>query len=88
MTRRGTVDEEWRTVDARSVRSSCSRISTASCRRAERAEAEAHLEACGSCSKRYRFEERLWRYVTDCCSGEPMPAELKERLLALRAPLL
>jgi anti-sigma factor (TIGR02949 family) len=55
---------------------------------AERREVEMHLERCGSCSKHYRFEERLWRHVKDCCSDEPMPEELKERLLSLRAPLL
>jgi anti-sigma factor (TIGR02949 family) len=55
---------------------------------AERREVEAHLAACGWCSKHYRFEERLWRHVKDCCSGEPMREELKERLLLLRTPLL
>ena len=52
----------------------------------ERAEAEGHLAACGYCAKRYRFEESLRMYVRRCCE-EPMPAELKERLLSLRTPL-
>lgn len=54
----------------------------------ERVEVEAHLKGCGSCTKHYRFEERLWRHVKDCCADEPMPEELKERLLSLRTPLL
>ena len=51
----------------------------------EQLEAEQHLEACGYCAKRYRFEESLRRYVRECCE-EPMPDGLKERLLALRTP--
>lgn len=54
---------------------------------ADRLEVERHLERCGSCAKHYRFEERLWRHVKDCCSHEPMPAELKDRLRALRTAL-
>jgi mycothiol system anti-sigma-R factor len=53
---------------------------------AERAEAEQHLARCGYCAKRYRFEESLRRFVRHACI-EPMPAELKERLAALRTPL-
>lgn len=53
---------------------------------AERAQAEAHLAECGYCAKRYKFEEHLRRYVRKCCD-EPIPTELKERLLSLRAPL-
>ena len=52
----------------------------------ERREAEGHLDLCGYCRKRYRFEESLRRYVRHACS-EPMPVELKERLAALRIPL-
>jgi anti-sigma factor (TIGR02949 family) len=52
----------------------------------ERALAERHLERCGYCAKRYRFEESLRRYVRSAWS-EPMPPELKERLAALRQPL-
>jgi anti-sigma factor (TIGR02949 family) len=52
----------------------------------ERIQAEAHLEACGYCRKRYKFEASLRRYVRQVWS-EPMPAELKARLSALRTPL-
>jgi mycothiol system anti-sigma-R factor len=51
---------------------------------AERLTVEAHLAACGDCARYYRLEERLRRHVRDCCD-EPMPEELKQRLLALRA---
>ncbi len=53
---------------------------------AERAEAEAHLEGCGYCRKRYRFEESLRQFVRRACSEE-MPPELKQKLAALRTPL-
>jgi mycothiol system anti-sigma-R factor len=53
---------------------------------AERAEAEQHLEKCGYCARRYRFEDTLRRFVRQACV-EPMPSELKERLSALRTPL-
>ena len=53
----------------------------------ERIEAEAHLALCGYCARRYRFESTLRRYVRKCCE-EQMPVELKEKLLALRTPLL
>ena len=52
----------------------------------ERREAEAHLGHCGYCGRRYRFEESLRRYVRQAWIEE-MPAELKERLAALRTPL-
>ena len=52
----------------------------------ERAVAEAHLDRCRYCRKRYRFEETLRRYVRQACD-EPMPAELKARLASLRIPL-
>jgi mycothiol system anti-sigma-R factor len=52
----------------------------------ERAEAEAHLESCGYCRKRYRFEESLRQFVRKACSEE-MPPELKRKLAALRTPL-
>ena len=52
----------------------------------EVAEAEKHLEECSWCKKRYHFEERLRAYVRVAVS-EPMPAELKARLAALRTPL-
>lgn len=53
----------------------------------ERAEAEAHLDGCAYCRKRYRFEETLRRYVRQAAS-DPMPPELKEKLASLRTPLL
>jgi mycothiol system anti-sigma-R factor len=53
---------------------------------AERAEAEAHLEGCGYCRKRYRFEENLRQFVRKACS-EPMTPELKQKLASLRTPL-
>jgi anti-sigma factor (TIGR02949 family) len=49
---------------------------------AERAEAERHLSGCGYCSKRYRFEESLRRFVRSACS-EQMPPDLKAKLAAL-----
>jgi mycothiol system anti-sigma-R factor len=53
---------------------------------AEREEAEHHLDECDWCRRRYRFEESLRVYVRRAVS-EPMPAELKEKLSALRIPL-
>jgi mycothiol system anti-sigma-R factor len=50
---------------------------------AERDEAERHLDECGYCRRRYRFEESLRVFVRKACS-EQMPPELKERLFALR----
>jgi anti-sigma factor (TIGR02949 family) len=49
-------------------------------------EAESHLAGCNWCAKRYHFEERLRHYVRVAVS-EPMPAELKAKLAALRTPL-
>jgi anti-sigma factor RsiW len=54
---------------------------------AERAEAEAHLDGCTYCRKRYRFEETLRVFVRQAVASEPMPIELKQKLLALRTPL-
>jgi anti-sigma factor (TIGR02949 family) len=54
---------------------------------AERAEAEAHLDGCSYCRKRYRFEESLRRYVREA-AAETMPPELKAKLAALRTPLV
>ena len=53
----------------------------------ERHEAEAHLSMCGYCGKRYRFEASLRRYVREA-TVEAMPPELKQRLAALRQPLI
>ncbi len=52
----------------------------------ERAEAEAHLDECTYCRKRYRFEEHLRRFVRQAAVEEMAPA-LKQRLLELRTPL-
>jgi anti-sigma factor (TIGR02949 family) len=53
---------------------------------AEKAEAEAHLDECEYCRRRYRFEESLRVYVRKA-AAEPMPAELRQKLAALRIPL-
>ena len=53
---------------------------------AERAEAEAHLDECSYCRRRYRFEQELRMFVRRA-AGEPVPPELKERLAALRIAL-
>lgn len=52
----------------------------------ERAEAEVHLNGCGYCRRRYRFEAELRRFVRQA-ADEPMPIELRERLAALRISL-
>jgi anti-sigma factor (TIGR02949 family) len=52
----------------------------------ERAEAEAHLEGCAYCRKRYRFEAEFRQFVR-LAAAEPMPPELKAKLRALRTPL-
>ena len=54
---------------------------------AEMREAEEHLDDCSYCRKRYRFEHALHMYVRTAAS-EPMPVELKQKLAALRTPLL
>jgi mycothiol system anti-sigma-R factor len=51
------------------------------------AEAQGHLDRCFYCAKRYRFEQHLRRFVRQA-AAEQMPPELKERLSALRTPLL
>jgi anti-sigma factor (TIGR02949 family) len=53
---------------------------------AERAEAEAHLDLCSYCRKRYRFEEELRKFVRQA-AAEEMPPELKRKLAELRTPL-
>jgi mycothiol system anti-sigma-R factor len=53
---------------------------------AQVAEAQRHLDRCNWCAKRYHFEERLRHYVRVAVT-EPMPAELKAKLAALRTPL-
>jgi anti-sigma factor (TIGR02949 family) len=52
----------------------------------ERAQAEAHLELCSYCRKRYVFEERLRMFVRQA-AGEEMPPHLKQKLADLRTPL-
>ena len=52
----------------------------------EMAAAEAHLAECEPCRRRYRFEESLRVYVRKA-AAEPMPAELRQKLAALRIPL-
>jgi mycothiol system anti-sigma-R factor len=54
---------------------------------AEIAEAQAHLDRCGYCARRYRFEVHLRRFVRQA-AVEPMPPALKQRLLSLRTPLV
>jgi anti-sigma factor (TIGR02949 family) len=54
---------------------------------AQRLEAEAHLDGCSYCRRRYRFEVSLRRYVRTVAAEKQMPAGLKERLSALRTPL-
>jgi anti-sigma factor RsiW len=53
---------------------------------AERREAETHLDDCSYCRKRYRFEANLRQFVRQAVVA-PMPAELKQKLAALRTPL-
>ena len=52
----------------------------------ERAEAEAHLDGCAYCRKRYKFEEKLRQFVRQAVQ-EPMTVELKTKLAGLRTPL-
>jgi anti-sigma factor RsiW len=54
---------------------------------AEIADAHAHLERCHYCAKRYRFEERLRHFVREAAVDRMTP-ELRQRLAALRTPLL
>ena len=53
----------------------------------EVAQAEQHLGKCTWCAKRYHFEERLRHYVR-VATAEPMSLELKQKLAALRTPLV
>ena len=54
---------------------------------AERDEAERHLSDCAWCRRRYRFEESLRQYVRQAVT-EQMPPDLKQKLAALRTPLV
>ena len=53
----------------------------------ERSRAEEHLDGCSYCRRRYRFEVSLRMYVRNAVV-EPMDPQLKEKLAALRTPLL
>ena len=53
----------------------------------ERRVAEEHRTGCEYCRKRYRFEERLRRFVRQAVA-EPMSPELKTKLAELRTPLI
>jgi len=53
---------------------------------AERVEAEAHLEGCSYCRKRYRFEEKLRMFVRQA-AFEQMDPLLKQKLASLRTAL-
>jgi RNA polymerase primary sigma factor len=50
-------------------------------------EVEEHLTSCGYCRRCYQFESTFRRVVKKVLA-EPMPPELKQRLLELRTPLL
>jgi hypothetical protein len=50
---------------------------------AERVEAEAQLDRCGYCRRRYRFEETLRRYIRTSAT-ERMPVGLLAKLAELR----
>ena len=52
----------------------------------ERAEAQAHLDGCAYCRKRYRFETELRTFVRQA-AVEEMPPTLKQKLSELRTPL-
>src|SRR5205823_7528086 len=54
---------------------------------AEYIEAEKHLDGCSYCRKRYKFEVELRRFVRKAVVEE-MPPDLKQKLAALRTPLL
>ena len=47
---------------------------------------EEHLATCGYCRRCYQFEVSFRRVVKKVLA-EPMPADLKQRLLDLRTPL-
>ena len=49
----------------------------------EVAQAESHLDGCDYCRRRYKFEEKLRRYIR-LSTSERMPAGLMEKLAELR----
>jgi anti-sigma factor (TIGR02949 family) len=48
------------------------------------AEAREHLARCPGCDKRFRFEEKLRRFVR-VAAVEPMPPGLMARLVSMRS---
>jgi anti-sigma factor (TIGR02949 family) len=48
-------------------------------------EAEAHLDDCGYCRRRYRFERAFRAYLRETLSREPMSPELRVKLVALQS---
>jgi predicted anti-sigma-YlaC factor YlaD len=52
----------------------------------EMAAAEAHLDECEQCRRRYKFEESLRIYVRKATTTQ-MSVELRQKLAALRIPL-
>jgi anti-sigma factor (TIGR02949 family) len=50
----------------------------------EAAEVRGHLSMCDNCRARFRFEEGLRRLVHRVGQAERAPAELRERIRALR----
>ena len=48
-------------------------------------EAEAHLDDCGYCRRRYRFERAFRAYLRETLSGEPMSPEFRVKLVALQS---
>lgn len=51
----------------------------------EAREAEVHLDGCGYCRRQYRFERAFRAYLRKTLCEEPMSAELKVKLAALRS---
>ena len=47
-------------------------------------EAEAHLDDCGYCRRRYRFERAFRAYLRETLSVDPMSRELRVKLVALQ----
>jgi anti-sigma factor (TIGR02949 family) len=53
----------------------------------EMVEAEAHLDGCEHCRRRYRFEDSLRKYIR-VSAAERMPVGLMEKLEQLRGQAL
>jgi anti-sigma factor (TIGR02949 family) len=51
----------------------------------EASETEIHLDACGYCRRQYRFERAFREYLRQALAAEPMSAELRIKLVALRS---